>query len=567
MTTSQGLDMKLRCLITGLTAGLLSTIVFAEKEQACIQADLALSNTTIYTANDKFPKAQHLAITDGSIVAVSTERLKLCKGVKQLDVRGAFVYPGFTDAHVHLKGIGYREKQLNLQDINSLAETMQAVADYAQANPKQKWVVGRGWIEKVWPEKRFPNRQDIDAIVNDRPAFLMRADGHSVLVNSKALALAGIDKNTEAPDGGAILKDIKGELSGILVDNAMALVSKLLPEKTLSDDKDALVRGLARNVTLGWTQTQNAGGSLSDLKILRELQSAGALNHRVYYALGQGPDANSLLKNGPQLDEDYWINARGIKIYSDGALGSRGAALLENYHDAKTQGLLLIDEARIMPLLKQALRKGIQVQTHAIGDKANRLVLDWYEKAFASVPKNLWAVEHPRWRIEHSQNITPEDQIRFKQLGIIPSMQPSHAIGDLHFAPDRLGKARLQNAYPWQSLLDIGLIIAGGSDAPVEIGDPRIEFYAAVARMDTKGYQTPQWHPELAVSRQNALKMFTLWPAYAAFEEHVLGSIEAGKFADFTIFDRDIMTVPVEEILQAKVRYTIVGGKIMYQSK
>lgn len=532
----------------------------------CIEADLAFSGD-IYTANDKFPRAQHLAIKDNKIAAVSLEPLALCGGTRHIRLKSGAIYPGFTDAHVHLKGVGYREKSLNLQGIDSLQQTMTTVANYAAANPDKPWVVGRGWIEKLWPEKRFPNINDIDAIVSDRPAYLKRADGHSALANSMALKLAGIDKSTVAPEGGAIEQDAQGELTGLLIDNAMALVEQHIPANTRADDKDALAKGLARNVSLGWTQTQNAGGSWQDIALLKELQNEGKLAHRVYYALSQGDNANSLLKKGAQLDSKNWISVRGIKLYSDGALGSRGAALIEPYHDAKGKGLLLIDEQTIMPILESALRKGIQIQTHAIGDLANRLVLDWYEKAFRNVPRSEWAIANPRWRIEHSQNITPVDQDRFKQLGIIPSMQPSHAIGDLHFAPSRLGEKRLQNAYPWQSLLDKGLIIAGGSDAPVEIGDPRVEFYAASLRKDTRGFQTKAWHPELAVSRENALKMFTLWPAYAAFEENVRGSIEVGKLADLTIFDRDIMTTEGKKILDAKVLFTIIDGKIMYQGR
>ncbi len=546
---------------SSLILSVFCTPSFAARQ--CIEADLAFSGD-IYTANDKFPQAQHLAIKDNKIAAVSLESLVLCEGARHIKLKKGAIYPGFTDAHVHLKGIGYREKSLNLQGINSLEQTMAAVASYAAANPESPWVVGRGWIEKLWPEKRFPNIADIDAIVAKRPAYLKRADGHSALANSAALKLAGIDKHTVAPEGGAIEKNSQGEITGILIDNAMSLVEQHIPKNTRADDKDALAKGLARNVSLGWTQTQNAGGSWQDIALLKELQKEGKLAHRVYYALSQGDNADLLLERGAELDEQHWINVRGIKIYSDGALGSRGAALIEPYHDAKGKGLLLIDEQTITPILETALRNGIQVQTHAIGDLANRLVLDWYEKAFRKVPREQWALANPRWRIEHSQNITPKDQERFKQLGIIPSMQPSHAIGDLHFAPNRLGSDRLQNAYPWQSLLDKGLIIAGGSDAPVEIGDPRIEFYAASLRKDTRGFQTKDWHPELAVSRVSALKMFTLWPAYATFEENLRGSIEVGKLADLTIFDRDIMTVEGEQILDAKVVFTIIDGKIMF---
>jgi len=261
------------------------------------------------------------------------------------------------------------------------------------------------------------------------------------------------------------------------------------------------------------------------------------------------------------------LTVRGIKLYADGALGSRGAALLEKYEDQDTTGLLIFTKEETLPVLEEALKKGIQIQTHAIGDKGNRITLDWYQEAFNSIVDEERKVIDPRWRIEHSQIITKEDQIRFRDMEIIASMQPSHAIGDLHFAPSRLGMQRVGNGYVWRNLIDLGVVVAGGSDAPVEIGDPRIEFYAAVARKDLDGFYDKGWHLEQAVTREEALKMFTIWPAFAAFQEDINGTIEVGKLADLTIFSKDIMKVPEEEILEAQVVMTIVNGKIVFEGK
>ena len=286
---------------------------------------------------------------------------------------------------------------------------------------------------------------------------------------------------------------------------------------------------------------------------------------RIYFAVSEGDPAKELLERGSILDPEHMLTVRGIKHYADGALGSRGAALIEKYHDYDTEGLLIFKKEEIMPVLKEALQKGIQVQTHAIGDKGNKVTLDWYQEAFNSVSNEERQIIDPRWRIEHSQIITKEDQIRFKNMKIIASMQPSHAIGDLHFAPDRLGMERVGDGYVWRNLIDLGVVIAGGSDAPVEIGDPRIEFYAAVARKDLDGFYDKGWHLEQAVSRSEALKMFTIWPAFAAFQEDIKGTIEVGKLADLTVFSKDIMKVTPEEILQAEVVLTIVNGKIVYK--
>ena len=540
------------------------------ENQSCKSADVVLINSTIYTLNDSAPSAQALAFLGDTLVFVGSNALSKeyqCNDAKVIDLKGSYVYPGFVDSHAHLKGIGHRENSLNLQGIDSLKEMLTTVEIFSNGIQPGEWVVGRGWIEKVWPEKRFPTRYELDRFSSDKPVILERADGHAVVVNSLALELAGISSESNDPHGGRIEKDKNGEPTGMLIDKATALVEKLIPKTTKQEDKRDLKAGIDSNVSLGWTQVQIAGGTFSDIEILEEIKKEGNLLQRVYFAVSAGKPAETLLKLGPKLDPENMLTVRGIKLYADGALGSRGAALLEKYDDQDTTGLLIFTKEETLPVLEEALKKGIQIQTHAIGDKGNRITLDWYQEAFNSIVDEERKVIDPRWRIEHSQIITKEDQIRFRDMEIIASMQPSHAIGDLHFAPSRLGMQRVGNGYVWRNLIDLGVVVAGGSDAPVEIGDPRIEFYAAIARKDLDGFYDRGWHLEQAVTREEALKMFTIWPAFAAFQEDINGTIEVGKLADLTIFSKDIMKVPEEEILEAQVIMTIVNGKIVFEGK
>ena len=540
------------------------------ENQSCKSADVVLINSTIYTLNDSAPNAQAVAFLGDTLVFVGSNALSKeyqCNDAKVIDLKGSYVYPGFVDSHAHLKGIGHRENSLNLQGIDSLKEMLTTVEIFSNGIQPGEWVVGRGWIEKVWPEKRFPTRYELDRFSSDKPVILERADGHAVVVNSLALELAGISSESNDPHGGRIEKDKNGEPTGMLIDKATSLVEKLIPKTTKQEDKRDLKAGIDSNVSLGWTQVQIAGGTFSDIEILEEIKKEGNLLQRVYFAVSAGKPAETLLKLGPKLDPENMLTVRGIKLYADGALGSRGAALLEKYEDQDTTGLLIFTKEETLPVLEEALKKGIQIQTHAIGDKGNRITLDWYQEAFNSIVDEERKVIDPRWRIEHSQIITKEDQIRFRDMEIIASMQPSHAIGDLHFAPSRLGMQRVGNGYVWRNLIDLGVVVAGGSDAPVEIGDPRIEFYAAIARKDLDGFYDRGWHLEQAVTREEALKMFTIWPAFAAFQEDVNGTIEVGKLADLTIFSKDIMKVPEEEILEAQVIMTIVNGKIVFEDK
>ena len=533
-------------------------------------ADLAFRNGQVYTANTRQARVQAVAVKGNKIVYVGDNgglRRFVGPNTRIVDLRGATMVPGLSDAHMHLSGVGGREMTLNLEGTNTLAEFLARVKARVDSARPGQWVTGRGWIETFWRPPVFPTRQDLDEIAPNNPVLLTRADGHAAVANSAALRLAGITRATAAPAGGAINKDAQGEPTGMLVDAAQRLVGRLVPPPTEDERDQQIILGAQRSAQLGWTQVQDAHGSWAEVERMRRLYRDGRIKVRIYKAIsGPSADATRLIEQGPSVDEfDGKLTVRVIKVVMDGALGSRGAALLQAYSDdPDTRGLITTDTTALKPMLAAALRAGIQVETHAIGDRGNRLTLDFYERALAEVPSEQRKIAEPRWRDEHSQIVHPDDLPRFKQLGVIASMQPSHAIGDLYFAPSRLGLERLKGAYAWQTLIKLGVPMAGGTDAPVERGEPLIEFYAAVARKDLKGGSGNGWHPEERVTRDQALRMFTVGPAFAAFEEDRRGTIEVGKWADLTVFDKDIMRVPEAEILTAKCTMTVVGGEIVW---
>jgi hypothetical protein len=546
-------------------------VTFVPSQPSVAPADVVFKNGNVYTANDKAPQAQAVAVKGDRIVFVGTNAAAqryVGASTRVVDLHGNTVLPGFTDSHQHLSGVGQREMTLNLEGTTSLEDFLAKVnARVDQAKPGE-WVTGRGWIETHWQPPVFPTRWDLDKVAPDNPVILGRADGHGAVANSAALKLAGVDKNTPNPFGGEISKDKQtGEPNGMLLDAAQGLVRRKVPPTSADDAERAVVLGVKRDIELGWTQIQDAGGSYTDVDIFKKLYGAGTIKLRIYKAVyGPGPNATRLISEGPTIGAfDNRFTLRTIKVVSDGALGSRGAALLGPYSDApETSGFLTVKAEDLRPMLIDALRKGIQVETHAIGDRANRFVLDEYEAALKAVPRADRKVADPRWRVEHAQIVNPADIPRFAKLGVIPSMQPSHAIGDLFFAPSRLGIERLAGAYAWESFIKSGVVVPGGSDAPVERGEPMIEFYAAVARKDPKGFSGEGWHPEEAVTRAQALKMFTLWPAYAAFEEKLRGSIEVGKLADLTILSADIMKIPEADILKTRCVMTVINGEIVF---
>jgi len=535
------------------------------------QADAVFINGNVYTVNDRRPHAEAIAVKAGKVIFVGSNKdAKAYQGktTRVVDLHGNTVVPGMTDSHYHLTGVGERELTLNLEGINSLNDFLAKIKERVDRAKPGEWVTGRGWIETFWKPQVFPTRWDLDKVSPDNPVAFTRADGHAIVANSAALKLAGIDKNTASPFGGEIMKDkTTGEPNGMLLDNAQGLLGRVIPESTRANQDEAILAGVKRSIELGWCEIQDAGGPYADVDLMRKLYREGKIKLRIYKAVyGPTPASVKLLSDGASVGEfDGRFTLRTIKVVLDGALGSKGAALLEKYSDYDTAGFLRFKEEDLSPMFVDALRKGIQVETHAIGDRANRVILDLYEKALAAVPPNQRKIREPRWRVEHAQILSPIDIPRFARLGVIPSMQPSHAIGDLHFAPSRLGLKRLEGAYAWQSLIKAGSIIAGGSDAPVERGEPMIEFYAAVARKDQKGYSGEGWHPEQAVSREQALKMFTIWSAYAAFEENLKGSIEVGKLADLTVLSADIMKIPEMEILNTRCVMTVIGGEVVFQ--
>lgn len=539
---------------------------------AAEDVDLIFVNGNVYTVNERQPHAEAIAVKKDRIAFVgSTEDAKKLASDKTriVDLRGRTVVPGMTDSHCHIFGIGEREMNLNLEGTNSREDFLAKVKGRVAQTERGKWIIGRGWIETFWKPPQFPSHTDLDKIAPDNPVFLTRADGHAAIANSAALKIAKIDKNAANPFGGEILKDKRtGEPTGMLLDNAMGLAAKNIPKPTEAEREKAFLLGINREIGLGWCEIQNAGSHADDIKIIRKCFDEGKVKLRFINAVyGPGEDAQQFLREGSTISAyDHHFTQRTIKVIFDGALGSRGAALLKPYSDAlDTSGYLTEKEEDLRPMFEDALRRGIQVETHAIGDRANRVILDLYEQAFKAVLPEKRKILEPRWRVEHAQILDPSDLPRLAKLGVIASMQPSHAISDLFFAPSRLGMDRLAGAYAWQSLIKSGCIIAGGSDAPVERGEPMIEFYAAVARKSVKGFSSEGWHPEQAVSREQALKMFTLWPAYAVFEENDKGSIEVGKLADFTVLSQDIMKIPEAEILNTRCAMTAIGGDIAYE--
>jgi len=537
-------------------------------------AETVFINGNIHTGNEHAPHAEAIAVKAARIVFVGSNadaKTFQKAAARVVDLAGKTVVPGLTDSHCHIFGIGEREMNLNLDGTNTLEDFLAQVKERAAKAERGKWITGRGWIETFWQPPQFPNRSDLDKIAPDNPVFLTRADGHAAIANSAALNMAKIDKNTPNPFGGEILKDKQsGEPTGMLLDHAQELVAKNIPKPTEAEREQALLLGVKREIELGWCQIQNAGSDLADIASIRHTFDAGKVKLRIYNAAyGPGPASESLLREGITLNRyEHRFTQRTIKVVFDGALGSRGAALLEPYADGpETSGYLTQKESDLQPMFEQALEKGVQVETHAIGDRANRVILDLYERALKSVPPEKRKIREPRWRVEHAQILSPQDIPRFAKLGVIASMQPSHAISDLFFAPSRLGQERLAGAYAWQSLIKSGAIIAGGSDAPVERGEPMIEFYAAVARKSVKGFSGEGWHPEQAVSREQALKMFTAWPAFAAFEEKDKGSIEVGKLADLTVLSKDIMKIPEPEILTTTCAMIVIDGEIVFEKQ
>ncbi len=562
--------MKKICGLFFLLAGLVMTTLGCSPPQ---HAEVVFKNGSIYTVDGQMNKVEAVAISNGKFIAVGTNAQVvplISESTQVIDLAGKTVVPGLIDSHYHFIGVGKREFNLNLDGATSMQDFLSRIQAEVATKNSGEWVIGRGWMEEDWPSKRFPTCRDLDGVSPDNPVILTRADGHAVVANSQAIKLAGISRKTQDPQGGRILHDKNGNCNGLFLDQAMALVRKHMPsDTTLAMIEKYARKADARALSYGLTQVHDMGTDYQTVELYKKMYTSSDLKIRINaYIHGPGADCNLLLDRGAEHDLfGSRLNIRGIKIVADGALGSRGAALLEPYRDAETSGFLIHKDEEVYPIIKKAAQRGIQMAVHCIGDAANRKILDLFERALLEVPVNEREIADPRFRIEHSQIVHAEDIPRFAQLGITPSMQPSHAIGDLHFAVRRLGLARMPGGYAWRKFIDQGSIVPAGSDAPVEEGNPMLEFFAAAARTDTTGFSAEGWMPEYRMTREEALRSLTIWGAKAAFMEDKIGSIEPGKYADLVVLDRDLMTEPEERLFDIDVLMTVVAGEVVFQKK
>lgn len=547
-----------------------SMFVLAALSALSAHASTVIDNANGYTLNGKGDLVQFTAIAiddAGKIIAVGSaaEVNARAPGARRVDLQGRTVLPGLIDAHGHVFGLGQMLTQLDLSQATSLDGALKAIADYARANPGQGWLRGRGWNQENWKLGRFPTALDVDAVVSDRPVWFERIDGHAGWANSRALAAAGITDKTPDPAGGKIMRDANGKATGVLVDAAQELVTKVLPAQTEAEGRVALDRALGALAKVGVTSTHDAGLGVFEDRLYRAYADQGKLTARIYGMIGgTQDDFDALSKNGPLKTYGNDMYAlRAVKLYSDGALGSRGAALIKPYSDEPhSHGLLFYKTAQMDAMMKKAMTRGYQVNVHAIGDAGNHQILDIYQKELAATRSAA-----QRHRIEHAQVVTQADIGRFKTLGIIPSMQPTHATSDKNMAETRVGPERIKGAYAWRTFLHQGSRIACGSDFPVESPNPFFGIHAAVTRMDHAGQPIAGWHPEQAMSLKEAFRCFTLDAAYAGHAENSLGSLEPGKWADFIVIDQDLFKMPTYDIHKVGVLQTWVGGKQVYQKQ
>jgi predicted amidohydrolase YtcJ len=528
-------------------------------------ADLIAINGRIYTADAARPVVEAFAVRAGRIVFVGDvrgARALATARTQVIDLGGRTVIPGMTDAHAHVAGLGLSLRNVDLNGTASYEEVIARVVERARTTPRGEWVTGRGWDQNDWGSTGFPTHDALTRAVPDHPVMLTRIDGHAILANARAMQLAGVTRETQAPAGGAIERDAQGNPTGVFVDNAEDLVGRVIPPLTRAQQKENIKAAITEMHRWGLTGVHDAGAGPQTLEIYEELGRENALKIRLYAMISDNaPAIDAWFRRGPLVGGHngmLWV--RSIKLYQDGALGSRGAALLEPYADAPANtGLLVSPAEHIKDVASRALAAGFQVNTHAIGDRGNRLVLDSYEAALRSRP----TADH-RFRVEHAQILHSDDIPRFAALGVIPSMQASHQTSDMYWAGVRLGETRLRGAYAWRSLIASGVVIPNGSDFPVEYVNPLISFMASVARQDARGWPAGGWYPEQRMTRDEALLSMSLWPAYAAFQEAELGSLTAGKRADFVVLDQDIMRVPTEMILRTQVLSTWVAGERVY---
>lgn len=541
-----------RNMALGLAVCLMLASCTSEKESA----DLLLLGGRVYTVDSAMTVVEAVAVRAGRIVAVGSraELSARFEAKAQLDLQGKAVYPGFYDPHCHFYGFGMNMLECDLVGTQSYEEVVSRVVDFAKRNPHADWILGRGWDQNDWADQSFPTRDTLDALFPDRPILLKRIDGHAALVNGAALQKADLGASTSVL-GGQVLKGADGEPTGVLIDNAINLVEARVPQPDQQAQLAALQRAEKACLAVGLTSVVDAGLGRQVIATIKQAYQDQALKIRSY--LMATPDDLPYFVAAGFIEMER-LKVKSFKLYADGALGSRGAALLSPYSDAPDQyGLLLRSPQELDSLIGSMYQHGWQINTHCIGDSANRLILNLYAK-------HLQGGNDRRWRIEHAQVVHPDDLSKFGQYGVIPSVQATHATSDMYWAGDRLGEDRLASAYAYRELLEAAGLLVNGSDFPVEAINPLFGFHAAVARRDASGWPKEGFQPENALSREQALKAMTIWAAYSCFEEKEKGSIEPGKLADFTILEQDIMQIPIADTRNVQVSHTLINGEIVY---
>jgi len=560
---------------------LLSSLIIFSCSEKRTPADLIISGGKIYTMNTAQPEVEAVAVSGTRIVfAGSTSEAMTYKGdnTQLIDLQGKAMTPGLIEGHGHIMGLGYNELNLNLSDIKSYEELVDRVkAAVAKAQPGE-WIVGRGWHQDKWSTKPskmykgFQTHHQLSEISPDNPVFLSHASGHAAFANAKAMQIAGVNQlsieklTKDLGEGGEIIRDELGNPTGIFNERAQRLIGSFIPDSSEENDAEALSLAMDACVRNGITSFHDAGASRKSIELFHKFRNEGKLKSRLYVML-TGFDRQMVyewFKKGPEIDSTAWLTIRSVKLNCDGALGSRGAWLLEPYSDRPDfSGMATLPMDTVLKTSQEALKAGFQVCSHAIGDRANHEILDRYETAFKEDPDHA---KDARFRIEHAQHLSPTDIPRFAAMGVIPSMEAIHLSSDRPWAIERLGEKRIkEGAYMWQALLKSGAKIVNGTDVPVEPIDPIACFYASVTRKTLAGDPPSGYEPGEKMTREQALRSYTLDAAYGAFQEDIKGSIEAGKLADFTIFSQDLMTIPDEEILKTSVEMTVVDGKVVYK--
>jgi predicted amidohydrolase YtcJ len=529
---------------------------------SAVAADTALYNIAGYTSTNKGLVEFSVLVFDeeGRVVATGNDSiLEQYPNAMRIDGSKRTVLPGIIDAHAHVTGLGFLQTEVNLAGIPSVDDAVAAIAQYAKDKPHARWITGRGWNQVLWPVKKFPHAAQIDAVVSDRPVWLRRVDGHAGWANSAAMKLAGIDADTPDPVGGKIMRDDNGHATGIFVDKAMSLIAAQVPQPDKTDVRTAIKAAVDALLAEGVTGVHDAGIDIMSAEVYMSMADDGALGIRIYAMTGGAGEVLDTIGAPVFAYGNDHFELASVKLYTDGALGSRGAAMIAPYSDdPENRGLPFWTQDEHNTMVDKANGMGFQVGIHAIGDLGNRMALDAFDKVQDGRPSSL------RNRIEHSQIVALEDIPRFAELGIIASMQATHATSDKNMAEDRVGRERIQGGYAWRRMLDAGVVLANGSDFPVELSNPFHGLYASVTRQGRDGEPAGGWYPDQSLSRAEALHSFSLAAAFAARQEDRLGSLEPGKWADFIIIDRDYFTIPASEIDDIVVLQTWIGGKKVF---